>query len=883
MDFNNLTEKTQEILAKANALVQSNAHLVLEPEHIILASLKTDDSIILQVLSNIKPEVYTQDIINSLENKIQEFPQNQSHPLGKAPAEQLLISQNTKNILELANTKKTQLHDEYISIEHIFLAVLDISQASLPVHSIILKHNINETNFLEALAKVRGNNRITSNNPEATYNTLDKYCRDLTQDARDNKLDPVIGRDDEVRRLMQILSRKTKNNPVLVGSAGVGKTAIVEGFAQRIIKQDVPENLKDSKVLSLDMGALLAGAKFRGEFEERLKAIIKEVQDNQDEIILFIDELHLVVGAGASGEDSGMDASNLLKPALARGELNCIGATTIDEYRKYIEKDSALERRFQMIKVEEPTVDDTISILRGLKDKYEIHHGVRIKDDALVVAANLSHRYITDRFLPDKAIDLIDEAAAWRRLEIDSMPASLDEIERKLLQLRIEQKALESENNTEKLTEIEEQINTLTQESEVLKSQWNKEKEYINEIRQVKENIKQTQAEIQTAERNIDLQKAAELKYGKLHELNKKLEKIEEDIASKKTEKADRLLKEEIDEDDIARVISQLTGIPVTKLLGEETQKLLSLEEKIGSKVIGQTKAVYAVSEAIRRARAGLQDPSKPIGSFLFLGPTGTGKTELAKAVADIVFDNDKAFIRFDMGEFQEKHSISRLIGSPPGYIGHDQGGQLTEQVRRNPYAVILFDEVEKAHPEIFNTLLQVLDDGHLTDSKGRKVDFKNTIIILTSNIGSQAILERELKLNISGESSTQEALTEEQVHNMLREYFRPEFLNRIDEIVLFHSLKTQELAQIIDIQAASLVARLQEKNINIIITDDAKEYLARTGYDPVYGARPLKRLIQKQIENPIAHKIISQELKENNTITIDINNQADGLEFNIN
>ena len=879
MDFNRFTEKTQEIIARCQSILRKYGHHSLEPEHMLLSALGQSDSIIDKIVNTAQLE--KNQLIEELENHLSRLPRIQS-PLGPVPTDQLFISQRTKDLLDLADQKRELIHDEFTSVEHILLALVDPKTKGY-ASELLLKNNLNEENLFQLLAKVRGNQRITNSNPEATYNVVEKYCRNLTEAAKQGKLDPVIGRDEEIRRVMQILSRRTKNNPVLVGPAGVGKTAVVEGLAERIMRGDVPDGLKETTLLALDLGGLIAGAKFRGEFEERLKAIINEVQKSDRHTILFIDELHTVVGAGStgSGEGGSMDASNLLKPALARGDLNCIGATTLDEYRKYIEKDPALERRFQTIFVDEPSIEEAISILRGLKERYEVYHGVLIKDAAIVTAVKLSARYIPDRRLPDKAIDLIDEAAAWRRLEIESMPASLDELERKLIQLGIEKAALEREKDTddqsrEKLGKVEAEIEKFNEEAQTLRIKWASEKEYIGKLRSIKEEIKSVRVLVDQAERQADLQRAAELKYGRLHELERLLRQIENTNSSIDG----RLLKEEIDEDDIATIVSSWTRIPVTKLLDSEMRKLLNLEDELQKRVIGQKKAVKTIADALRRARAGLKDPNRPIGSFMFLGPTGVGKTELAKAVAVLMFDSESAMVRFDMSEFQEKHSVSRLIGSPPGYIGHDQGGQLTEVIRRNPYSVILFDEVEKADPEVFNTLLQVLDDGRLTDTQGRTVDFKNTIIIMTSNLASQLILEKQLRsaIGMSKETPESDEGLDGQIRELLSQYFKPEFLNRIDEIVVFHTLRGDELQQIVDIQIEKLQTRLEEKQISISFTEGAREHLAMTGYDPIYGARPLRRVIQKEVENPLAMKILGKEFVNGDNIFVDLGN--DGLVF---
>jgi ATP-dependent Clp protease ATP-binding subunit ClpB len=715
------------------------------------------------------------------------------------------------------------------------------------------------------LQEVRGSQRVTTQNPEATYEALEKYGRDLTQLASQGKLDPVIGRDEEIRRVIQVLSRRTKNNPVLIGEPGVGKTAIVEGLAARIIRGDVPEGLKDKRVVSLDMGALIAGAKFRGEFEERLKAVLKEVQTSEGQIILFIDELHTVVGAGKA--EGAMDAGNLLKPMLARGELHCIGATTLDEYRKYIEKDAALERRFQTVFVDQPSVEDTISILRGLRERYEIHHGVRIKDSALVAAAVLSNRYISDRFLPDKAIDLVDEAAAKLRTEIDSMPSDLDEILRRIMQLEIERQALKKESDSaskDRLKKIEKEIADLKSDSDALKAQWQAEKEGVQRLRALREQIEQVKIDIEKAERQYDLNRAAELKYGKLTELEGKLKTEETRLVEKQSGK--RLLKEEVDEEDIAQVVSRWTGVPVSKLLEGEMQKLLHLEDELHKRVIGQDEAVQAVAEAVMRARSGLKDPQRPIGSFIFLGPTGVGKTELARALAEFLFDDEKAMIRIDMSEYQEKHAVARLLGAPPGYVGYEEGGQLTESVRRRPYCVVLFDEIEKAHSDVFNVLLQILDDGRLTDGQGRTVDFKNTIVTMTSNIGSPRILEYRGAFAGAGFERMKETVLEE-----MRGHFRPEFLNRVDEVIVFHALTEEHLKQIVDIQLNGLRKRLADRHIDLELTDRARGHLVRSGYDPAYGARPLKRAIQREIETPMARRILGGEVRDGQHVVVDL------------
>jgi ATP-dependent Clp protease ATP-binding subunit ClpB len=771
---------------------------------------------------------------------------------------QAYLSTRAKAVLDKAFAEAEQMKDEYVSLEHILLAILEEKDGKAT--RAFAAAGVTREAILNALVEIRGGQRITDQNPEDKYQALERFSRDLTAMASKGNLDPVIGRDDEIRRVIQVLSRRTKNNPVLIGEPGVGKTAIVEGLAQRIIQGDVPETLKGKRVVALDMGALIAGAKYRGEFEDRLKAVLKEITDAHGEIILFIDEMHTLVGAGAA--EGAVDASNMLKPALARGELKCVGATTIKEYRKYIEKDAALERRFQPVVVEEPSVEDTISILRGLKEKYEVHHGVRIKDSALVAAATLSHRYITDRFLPDKAIDLIDEATSKLRIEIDSMPAEIDAIQRKITQLEIEREALKKEKDPasrERLEKLEKELTDLKAEKEEMGGHWKKEKEAISKIREIKGKLESTKTEAQLAERQGDLSRAAELKYGTLIALEKSLEQEKKKLEQLQANQ--KMLKEEVDSEDIAEVVGKWTGIPVSRLMEGEREKLLRMEERLERRVIGQKKGIIAVANAVRRARSGLQDPNRPIGSFIFMGPTGVGKTELGRALAEFLFDDEKYMIRLDMSEYMEKHSVARLIGAPPGYVGYEEGGQLTEAVRRHPYSVVLFDEIEKAHPDVFNALLQILDDGRMTDGKGRTVDFKNTVIIMTSNVGSQWIYELAGKDNKEMESRVMDAL---------RSTFRPEFLNRVDEIVIFNSLGTEEIKKIVDIQIAYLSRRLEANKITLVLTDRARDFIAKTGFDPVYGARPLKRTIQHMIQDPLAVKILDGSIKDGDRVTVD-------------
>ncbi len=859
MDINRLTEKTQEALRTAQSEALRRGNQQVDVEHLLAALLSQEGGLASSILKRAGANVDA--LAGRLNQDLDRLPKV-SGPTG-AP-DQIYVTPRLNKLFTKAEDEAKHLKDDFISVEHFLLAAVDDSKA-------LKELGISRDRLMQALREVRGSQRVTTKNPEATYEALEKYGRDLTQAASGGKLDPVIGRDEEIRRVIQVLSRRTKNNPVLIGEPGVGKTAIVEGLAQRIVRGDVTEGLKEKRIVSLDMGALIAGAKFRGEFEERLKAVLKEVLDSNGEIILFIDELHTVVGAGKA--EGSMDAGNLLKPMLARGELHCIGATTLDEYRKYIEKDAALERRFQPVMVDQPTVEDTISILRGLKDRYELHHGVRIKDAALVSAALLSDRYISDRFLPDKAIDLVDEAAAKLRVEIDSMPAELDEILRRTMQLEIERQALKKEKDAasrERLSKIETEIGNLRAEGDALKARWQLEKESVQALRTLREQIDQVKTEIDQAERKYDLNRAAELKYGKLRELTTKLASAETVAAS-----PTKLLKEEVGEEDIAAVVSRWTGVPVSRLLEGEMQKLLQLEDQLHKRVIGQDEAVIAVSEAVIRARAGLKDPNRPIGSFIFLGPTGVGKTELARALAEYLFDDEHNMIRIDMSEYQEKHTVARLLGAPPGYVGFEEGGQLTEAVRRKPYSVILFDEIEKAHPDIFNVMLQILDDGRLTDGQGRTVNFKNTLLIMTSNVGSHRILD--YKGSFAGRSYDD---MKNAVMNELRAGFRPEFLNRIDEIIVFHALDEKHLKEIVEIQLAGLRKRLADRHITLTLTDEARTHLVKTGYDPIYGARPLKRAIQKQIETRLGRLIISGKVHDGEEVVVDLSPDKSELVF---
>lgn len=855
VDFNKFTNYSQEVLSSAGAIMNSHSNSELQPEHIMLAMIK-DNGIIKDYLTELK--LLNQGFIDKVVSAVNSFPKVS----GPVNAQQMFLSNQTYRLLDLAAEQSNELKDEFISIESILLAMTKLDNSS--IQRLLTDFNVDTNKVLNAMKKIRGNKKVDNKNAEENMKALEKYSTDLTALARKGKLDPVIGRDEEVRRIIQVLNRRTKNNPVLIGEPGVGKTAIVEGLAQRIVRGDVPESLKDVKLVSLDMGALVAGAKFRGEFEERLKAVLKEVEESNGEIVMFIDELHTVVGAGAT--EGSMDAGNLLKPMLARGVLRTIGATTINEYRKYIEKDPALERRFQPVLVDEPSVEDTISILRGLKEKYEVHHGIRILDSALIQAAKLSDRYITDRFLPDKAIDLIDEAASSLRIEIDSMPEEIDTMMRQKIQLEIEREALKKETSDEakaKVDDISKQITELEGRINTMKCQWEKEKASITGEAAIKDEIDKVKKQIEEAERNTDLQTAAELKYGKLLELEKQLRECQSRDKSE-----NHLLKEEIDDEDIANVVSKWTGIPVNKLVESEKQKLVSMEDILHKRLIGQDEAVETVSDAIRRARSGLKDPKRPIGTFLFLGPTGVGKTELAKSLAEFMFNDEDALIRIDMSEYMEKHNVARLVGAPPGYVGYEEGGQLTEAVRRKPYSVVLFDEIEKAHPDVFNIMLQIFDDGRLTDSKGRTVDFKNTLIIMTSNIGSDIILEDTL--NNLGSQKDFDA-TKEKVLTVLRSRFKPEFLNRIDETIFFKALTLQDLSQIVDIQMDYLRRLLKEQELELEVTPEAKELLATRGFNPVYGARPLKRVIRQMVENPLSKMILSQNFLRGDKIKVDV------------
>ena len=855
MNMQKFTQKSLEALQNAQQIAIQNQNSQVEQEHLMLALINDENGLIKELLEKMKiSKEFKTQIEKAVKNKpkiISNTNQNES----------IYVSQDLEQALIEAEKIANNMKDEYVSVEHITLGIID--KANRELANLLKTFNITKSKFLKVLSEVRGGARVTNDNPEETYDVLKKYGSDLVELARAQKLDPVIGRDEEIRNVIRILSRKTKNNPVLIGEPGVGKTAIAEGLALRIVRGDVPEGLKECTIFSLDMGSLVAGAKYRGEFEERLKAVLQEVKKSEGKIILFIDELHTIVGAGKT--DGAMDAGNLLKPMLARGELHCIGATTLNEYRQYIEKDPALERRFQPVMVDEPTVEDTISILRGLKERYEVYHGVKIADSAIIAAATLSHRYISDRFLPDKAIDLIDEACALIKTEMESMPTELDEISRKIMQHEIEETALKKEKDEfskKRLEDIQKEKSELKEKFNQMKAKWENEKDAISKVQKLREEIENVNAKIEMAERNYELNKAAELKYGKLPELQEQLKK--EEAIAEKNDNSNSLLRNKITEEEIAKIISRWTGIPVSKLVESERNKILNLDKVLHKRVIGQDEAVEKVTEAIIRSRAGIQDEKRPIGSFMFLGPTGVGKTELAKALAESLFDDEHNMVRIDMSEYMEKYSVSRLIGAPPGYVGYEEGGQLTEAVRRKPYSVILFDEIEKAHPDVFNVLLQVLDDGRITDSQGRTVDFKNTIIILTSNLGSEYILEG---INDKGEISDE---AKAKVEKLLKQSFRPEFLNRLDEIVFYKPLKKEEVQKILDLLIKDLEKRLEDKHLQLELTKEAKAYLIDNGYDGVYGARPLKRFVQKKLETLIARKILSQEIKPNTTIKVD-------------
>jgi ATP-dependent Clp protease ATP-binding subunit ClpB len=864
MDPSKLTQKSQEALHDAQTKALRYGHQEVDGEHLLLALLEQPEGLVPRLFN--KMDVPVENLKAEVEGELQKRP-SVSGP--GTEAGKIYVTQRLNRILIKAQEEAQRLKDDYVSVEHLALAMIE-EGATTAAGQIFKNFNITRDRFLQALTEVRGHQRVTSATPESTYEALERYGRDLVKESQQGRLDPVIGRDGEIRRVIRILSRKTKNNPVLIGEPGVGKTAIVEGLAHRIVKGDVPEGLKDKSVFALDLGALVAGAKYRGEFEERLKAVLQEIKESEGSILLFIDELHNIVGAGRA--EGSMDAGNMLKPMLARGELHCIGATTLDEYRKHIEKDAALERRFQPVLVDQPTVEDTISILRGLKERYEIHHGVRIQDSALVTAAVLSNRYITDRFLPDKAIDLVDEACATIRTEMDSMPTELDEVTRRVMQLEIEEAALKKEKDKasqDRLKSLRKELADQRAKADALRAQWEAEKGAIQKVQSLREEIEKTRYEISVAERNYDLNRAAELKHGRLPELERKLKEEEKVLVDKQG--TGRLLREEITDDEIAEIVARWTGIPVSRLMEGEREKLLKLEEQLHERVVGQDEAVKSVAEAVLRSRAGIKDPNRPIGTFIFLGPTGVGKTELARALAEKLFDDENNMVRIDMSEYMEKHTVARLIGAPPGYVGYEEGGQLTEAVRRKPYSVILFDEIEKAHHEVFSIFLQIMDDGRLTDSHGRTVDFKNCIIIMTSNVGSQYILDATGESYESMRSRVLEAM---------RHHFRPEFLNRVDEILVFHSLTQEQLAQIVDIQVIWLQQRLADRRIELEFSDEAKILLAERGYDPVYGARPLKRVIQKMVETPLAKKIMAGEVPDGSFVRLGTDEQ--GLVFEI-
>jgi ATP-dependent Clp protease ATP-binding subunit ClpB len=856
MNINKFTEKAQEAVVAAQNLASDQQHSEVVPEHLLVALVEQSGGIVPSILQ--KMNLQPAQVGTEARALLKSLPQ--------AYGADLRLSPRMKLVFDSAHAEAQRLQDEYVSTEHLLVA-LATEVGRSPAAQLLQRHGVTKDTLYAALTQVRGNQRVTSQNPESTYEALTRYGRDLTDLAKKGRLDPVIGRDEEVRRVIQVLSRRTKNNPVLIGEPGVGKTAIVEGLAQRIVRGDVPEGLKNKKIFALDMGALVAGAKYRGEFEERLKAVLKEIAESEGQIVLFIDELHTVVGAGAA--EGAMDASQMLKPMLARGELHTIGATTLDEYRKHIEKDAALERRFQPVLVGEPTVEDTISILRGLRERYEIHHKVRFKDSALVAAAVLSHRYIADRFLPDKAIDLVDEAASKLRMEIDSMPAELDEVARRIMQLEIEREALRKETDkasAERLGKLEKELADLKEEQTRLQSHWQQEKDAIQRSSQLKEQLETARREKEDAERRGDFAKASELQYGRIPDVERRIHEEEQRLAD--LQQSQRMLKEEVDEEDIAEVVAKWTNIPVSRLIEGEIQKLIRMEARLHERVVGQDEAITAVANAIRRARAGLQDPNRPLGSFIFLGPTGVGKTELARALAEFLFDDEHAMVRIDMSEYQEKHTVSRLIGAPPGYVGYDEAGQLTEAVRRRPYAVVLFDEIEKAHPEVLNVLLQLLDDGRLTDSKGRTVDFKNVVVIMTSNLGSQYIAEASSEKLEGGELPEG---VRRRVMDVLRQHFRPEFLNRVDEVIIFHALGLEHMQRIIEIQIRGLLKRLEERKIKVELTDAAKAFLVAEGYDPMYGARPLKRTIQRLVLDPLALRVLQGEFGEGAHVIVDV------------